>query len=243
MKFQIDHKSHLPLHMQVESLVRNLIIEPEYQNGKLLPGEVDIANMLGISRNTVRQAFNKLVLEGVLLRKKGLGTRVAEKNIITNLDNWSFTQEMLEKGIDEKIYLLNVTEVPADKETAGLMSVPIGTKLIMLERIRGTKNKPIVYFISYFHPRIGLKINTDFSKPLYKLLEEDYSIFVSISKEEIKAVNADKEMAKRLHIEMGDPILLRKRIVQDPGERIIEYNLGYYRADSFTYTIDIVRGK
>lgn len=243
MKFQIDHKSHLPLHMQVESLIRNLIIEPEYQNGKLLPGEVDIASMLGISRNTVRQAFNKLVLEGVLLRKKGFGTRVAEKNIVTSLDNWSFTQEMLEKGIDEKIYLLNVSEAAADKETSKVMSVPLGAKLIMLQRIRGTQTKPIVYFISYFHPRIGLKLNSDFTKPLYRLLEEEYSVYVSKSKEEIKAINADKEMAALLHIEIGDPILLRKRIVLDPGGRIVEFNLGYYRADSFTYTIDIVRGK
>jgi GntR family transcriptional regulator len=113
----------------------------------------------------------------------------------------------------------------------------------MLERIRGTKNKPIVYFVSYFHPRIGLKLNSDFSKPLYKLLEEEYSVFASVSKEEIRAVNADKEMAARLQIEIGNPILLRKRIVQDPGGRIIEYNTGYYRADSFTYIIDIVRGK
>jgi GntR family transcriptional regulator len=243
MKFQIDHKSNLPLHIQVEALLRNLIGNEDYQNGKLLPGEVDIAKMLGISRNTVRQAFNKLVLEGVLVRKKGMGTKVAEKNIVTSLENWSFTGEMLERGIDSKEYFFEITEVAADKEIAEVFSLPLGTRIIRTMRIRGTKKKPIVCFISYFHPRIGLKPNSDFSKPLYKLLEEEFSICASLSKEEIRAINADKVMAACLQIEIGDPILFRKRKVFDPGERIFEYNLGYYRADSFSYTIDITRGK
>ena len=243
MKFQIDHKSNLPLHIQVETLLRNLISGEEYQNGKLLPGEVDIANLLGISRNTVRQAFNKLVLEGILVRRKGMGTRVAEKNIVTNLDNWSYTGEMLEKGIDSKDYLVKITEIEADKEISEIFSVPAGTKIITMERIRGTKKKPIVYFISYFHPRVGLKADSDFSKQLYKLLEEDFSVYVSLSKEEIRAVNADKDLAECLQIETGDPILFRKRKVYDPGERLVEYNIGYYRADSFVYSINIERGK
>ena len=243
MKFQIDHKSQLPLHVQVENLIRTLIMEPEYQNGKLLPVEVDISNILGVSRNTVRQAFNKLVIEGVLIRKKGMGTRVSEKNIATSLDNWSFTGEMLEKGIDYKDYLVKASEVNADKDVAEELSIAPGTKVIMLERIRGTKKKPIVYFISYFHPRAGLKTSSDFTKPLYKLLEEQHSIYVSLSKEEIRAINADKEMAGYLNIQVGDPILYRKRKVYDPGERIIEYNIGFYRADSFVYTINIYRSK
>jgi len=243
MKYQIDHKSHLPLHIQVESLLRNLAGEEEFQNGKLFPPETDLANMLGIARNTVRQAFNKLVLEGVLIRKKGLGTKVAERNIVTSLDNWSYTNEMLEKGIDNKDYLMKISEDTADEETAEALGIPRGTKVIKMEKIKGTVKKPIVYFISYFHPRIGLTAQSDFSIPLYKLLETKYSIFASKSKEEIRAINADKTLAEFLKIEIGDPILYRKRKVYDPGERIIEYNLGYYRADSFTYSIDIVRGK
>ena len=46
--FVIDHSSVLPLHYQVEDLLRKLIEQPEYQNGKLLPNEVDIAKKLGV---------------------------------------------------------------------------------------------------------------------------------------------------------------------------------------------------
>lgn len=97
----IDHKSKLPLHAQVEDYLRKLIGMEKFQRGIFLPKEVELANRLGVSRNTVRQATNKLENEGLIVRKKGVGTRVAEKRgLKTGLDHWySFTQEMQEKGV------------------------------------------------------------------------------------------------------------------------------------------------
>jgi GntR family transcriptional regulator len=240
--FAIDHKSVLPLHLQVEEMLRKLIEQPEYQNGKLLPNEVHIARKLGISRNTVRQAANKLVHEQLLVRKKGVGTKVAKNNITTKLNKWtSFTHEMDEKGVVFKNYAIKVSCIIADKEICSLFNIGEKTKVVKLERLRGVNKGPIVYFISYFHPRIGLTEKEDFSKPLYETLEKDHHVSVAISKEGISAILANKKLAEKLNINIGDPILFRKRVVCDPGDRPIEYNLGYYRADSFTYTIDIAR--
>jgi GntR family transcriptional regulator len=241
--FKIDHDSAIPLHSQVEDLLRKLIENPEYQNGKMLPNEVDIAKHLGISRNTVRQATNKLVYESMLVRKKGVGTKVAKNNITTKLNKWtSFTHEMDEKGVAFKVYSLKVSWAAADKRISELFGIPHKTKVLKLERIRGLQSGPIVYFISYFHPRVELTGKEDFSKPLYEMLEKEYHTVAAVSKEGISAILADHELSMKLHIKEGDPVLFRKRIVCDPGDRPIEYNLGYYRADSFTYTIDIERG-
>lgn len=238
--FTIDHKSASPLHTQVEEILRKLIRQPEYQNGKLLPNEVHIARQLGISRNTVRQAANKLVYERLLVRKKGVGTRVAKNNITTKLNKWtSFTHEMDEKGVVFKNYSLKVSSVVPDKEICNLFNISDKTKVVKLERLRGLNKGPVVYFISYFHPRIGLTEKDDFSKPLYETLEKVHHVSVAVSKEGISAILANKKLAEKLKIKTGDPILFRKRVVCDPGDRPIEYNLGYYRADSFTYTIDI----
>lgn len=76
MELKIDHKSTIPLHFQVEELLRKLIELPEYKNGDFLPKEIELAKKLGISRNTIRQATNKLENEGLLIRKKGVGTKV-----------------------------------------------------------------------------------------------------------------------------------------------------------------------
>jgi GntR family transcriptional regulator len=240
---KINHNSEVPLHIQVEKLLREMMKNPDYQNGQMFPKEIDIAKRLGISRNTVRQATNKLVYEGLLIRKKGVGTRMADNPVTTKLDSWhSFTQEMNEKGILLRNYDLRAEWVEADSFVAEFFSIPQKKKVFKLERLRGMEKGPIVYFISYFHPRVGLKGNEDFAnKPLYKILEDECSTVVSISREEITARLANDEIAKKLHVKKGAPILRRKRFVLDPGGRPVEYNVGYYNAESFTYSIEIQR--
>ena len=240
--FTIDHESTVPLHSQVEDLLRKLIAYPEYQNGKLLPNEVNIAKRLGISRNTVRQATNKLVYESLLVRKKGVGTKVAKNNITTKLNKWSsFTHEMDEKGVAFKTYTLKVAMAAADKQLSELFGILHKTKVVKLEKIRGVSSGPIVYFVSYFHPRVGLSGREDFSKPLYEMLEKEFNTVASVSKEGISAILADHELSLKLNIKEGDPVLFRKRIVCDPGDRPIEYNIGYYKADNFIYSVELRR--
>lgn len=65
MKLQLDPTSSKPLHLQAEELLRGLISQEEYRKGKLLPNEVELSREMNISRNTLRQAINKLVFEGV----------------------------------------------------------------------------------------------------------------------------------------------------------------------------------
>jgi len=242
MQFKIDHHSHIPFHIQVEKLLRELITLPEYYDGKLLPNEVELAKLLGISRSTVRHAINKLVYDGLLERKKGIGTKVLHKTVSTNLDSWvSFSKEMIQKGVQFKNYEIKTKFVEANEEISRFFNIKEKKLVLKLCRLRGNDEIPTVYFISYFHPRIGLKGNEDFSQPLYKMLEKDYSTIAVLSKEEISIQYADDLIAKKLNIKKGDPILFRKRFVYDPGNRPIELNLGYYRADSFTYSIEIKR--
>lgn len=242
MKFKIDHSSAVPLHAQVETLLRELIELPKYKNGGLLPKEVDLAKQLGISRNTLRQATNKLEYEGLLVRKKGVGTRVAEKTVTTQLDHWhSFTNEMSAQGLSFKNYRVVVEWVDADRKIATFFNVPEATSVLKLSRLRGDEEAPFVYFESYFHPRIGLSGNEDFSKPLYDLLENDFHVVASLSREKLKARLATTITARRLQIGAGDPVLVRERFVYDPGDRPLEYNIGFYKADKFTYKIDIRR--
>ncbi len=242
MRLAIDHKSPVPLHAQVEELVRAMIKDPEYKNGSFLPNEMSLAKQLGISRNTVRQAFNKLVYEGLLIRKKGVGTRVADQNVNTRAQNWlSFSQEMKASGIQIINFDLKSSWVEADEKIAMFFDIPEGKKVFKLERLRGRDDNPFVYFVSYFHPRIGLTGDEDFSRPLYEILEKDYSVVVKLSKEEISSSLSGSKIGNILNIDASSPILKRKRFVFDPGGRPVEYNLGYYRADSFTYTIESER--
>jgi GntR family transcriptional regulator len=238
MKFSIDHKSAIPLYIQAEKLLRKIIELPEHQQGKLLPNEVQMASSLGISRNTLRQAINKLVFEGLLIRKKGVGT-IVTKPVDSKANNWkSFSQEMKTKGINIVNYDIGFKWLVPEIEILQFFGLKEGAKVLKMERLRGSDSGPFVFFISYFHPRIGLTGHEDFNRPLYNIMEEDYSVTVKISQEEITATAANKEMADKLEMNFGEPILKRKRFVFDPGRRPIEFNIGYYRADSFVYTLE-----
>ena len=242
MDLTIDHSSAMPLHAQVEDLLRKLIELPQYQAGEFLPKETDLAKQLGISRNTLRQATNKLEYEGLIIRKKGYGTKVAEKSFTTHLNSWhSFTQEMNEKGIAFTNFLIHAEWVNPTDKIASFFSIPLKTEVVKLSRLRGDENGPFVYFESYFHPRLGITPEEDFAPPLYELLENKFKVIPATSHEKITARLSSKITASRLKINQNEPVLLRERFVSDPGGRPIEYNIGFYVAEKFTYSIEIKR--
>lgn len=242
MKYEIDHKSPVPLHAQVEQLLRKLIEQEDYQKGKILPSEVELSKRLAISRSTVRQAIKKLVFEGLLVRKKKAGTRVAPQPVSSRSNNWlSFSQEMKLRGIPIKNFELHLRWIQPPSKVMDFFNIQDDKKVLKMERVRGKPDEPFVYFVSYFHPRIGLTGEEDFKMPLYEMLEQEHSIIASLSKEEISATASNELVSQKLEIEKGTPILLRKRFVFDQGERPIEYNIGYYKSDSFIYTVESSR--
>jgi len=240
VQLAIDHQSKLPLYVQVEELLRKMILSPGFQNGNLLPTEIELANRLGVSRGTIRQATNKLEYEGLLIRKKGVGTKIAVgRTLSTGLDSWySFTEEMCEQGMNVGNLKIKVQRVQVNAKVAIFFNIQESKTIIKLSKLKGVGEEPIVYFESYFHPRIGLNEKDDFSMPLYKMLEQKYGVHVVRSSENISVELAGSK-ANMLKMEPHDPILVRERFVYDPGDRPIEYNIGYYRGDKFSYSIDI----
>ncbi len=243
MDFKLDLNSPVPLHAQIEDYLRKLIVKKDYKNGdKFLPKEVTMSKKLGVSRNTIRQAINKLVHEGLIERKKGVGTKVVTRKISTRLDNWiSFTNEMRNQGIEVVNYLVNIALVDAEDEAYKALGVAKTKKIWKLEKIRGSKEAKYLYSVSYFHPRIGITGDENFITPLYELLEKEHDTIVSTSKEKLRAIKADKKIAAMLDIGNDVAILKRERLVTDIGDRPAEYNIVYYHTDYFSYDIDIKR--
>lgn len=243
MDFKLNQNSPIPLHSQIEIYLRTLIVKEEYRSGsRFLPKEVTLAKKLGVSRNTVRQAVNTLVNEQLIERKKGVGTKVVNKKIVTRLDNWiSFTKEMRKQGIEVVNYLVNISLIKAPFEVYDALSVSESKKLWKLEKIRGSKKAKYLYSVSYFHPRVGITGKEDFTIPLYELLQTAHDTIVATSKEQISAIKADKNVVSMLDITSDVPILRRERLVCDPGDRPVEFNIVYYHTDYFTYDIEIRR--
>jgi GntR family transcriptional regulator len=239
---RLDHKSPLPLHAQAEQLLRQLVQRPEFCNGGLLPDEVSLSRSLGISRNTLRAAIGRLVGEGRLDRKAGVGTRVAEPKVLSGVGAWhSFTKEMQAKGIKVETYSVQVGLLPAPAGVAKALQIPTGAKVLRLDRVKGWNGQPEVDFRSYLHPRVELSRKDEFRQPLYELIYQHSSIVANESVEELSAVLADRRLAKRLAVARGTPLLRRERTVLDTGRRPVEFALVHYRCDRFRLALNLRR--
>ena len=237
---RLDHNSPLPLHAQAERLLRQLIQRPEYSEGDLLPDEASLSRSWGISRNTLRAAIARLVNEGRLERKAGVGTRVVEPKVLSGVGAWhSFTKEMEAKGIQVETYSLEIKSLPAPAEVAKALQVPASKEVLRLDRVRGWHGQPEVDFRSYLHPRLGLSRQEDFRQPLYELIQQRSSIVANESQEELSAVCADRRLARRLDVTVNAPLLRRERLVLDTGRRPIEFAIVHYRCERFRLALNL----
>lgn len=235
---QIDLSSYVPLYAQVEKRVREMIEDQKYQNGALLPDEITLARNWGVSRNTVRTAMRSLVDEGVLERRSGVGTSLRKDRLSSGVAPWlSFNVEMQRRGVTVEQLALKCLKVPVGKEIARALGVTPKTSVLFVERVRGWSGVPAVIFQSYLHPRLGLTLQDDYSRPLSELFASRAGVVPARSVDEFLAVAADAGMAVLLQVEKGTPLLLRKRVVFDRANKPIEYAMVIYRSDRFAPTL------
>ena len=70
-----------PLFIQIREVIRSKIESGEYPPGTTIPSELDLAEMYGVSRLTIRTAIDALVYEGLLRRIQGKGAYVTEPKL------------------------------------------------------------------------------------------------------------------------------------------------------------------
>ncbi|HEV2328108.1 MAG TPA: GntR family transcriptional regulator [Verrucomicrobiae bacterium] len=238
----LDHHSPVPLRAQVEALLRELIRQPQYQNGTLLPDEVALAAQLGVSRGTVRSGISKLVFEGLLDRKAGVGTRVSNRNVESGIQEWhSFTREMASKGITVENFRVAYHQLEGSKDALQALQLDASRMLWRLDRVRGWAGRPVLHTMSWFHPRLGLKGTEDTSLPLYEMIEKTSGVRPHHAREDFLAVSADAQMARQLEVEKGAPLLLRRHTVFDAGNRPFECAEVRYVSSRFALTLDVRR--
>jgi GntR family transcriptional regulator len=232
----------LPLHRQVEEKLRDLAASARFRDGELLPDELTLANQLGVSRGTVRAALARLVHDGLLQRKAGVGTRVARKAMESGIGAWrSLSREMADKGIKVQTFHSEFSRLAAPKAVAQALHVHAGTRTLRLDRIRGWGELPVLQSRSWFHPRLHLKGDEDFSGPLYEVIEGATGVVAENAHEEFSASVATDILARRLRVNVGEPLLLRSHTVFDRGGRPIEFAQVHYVSSRFALTLELRR--
>src|SRR5438128_10795489 len=130
---QVQARSGMPLHSQLETTLRRLIESGQISAGAILPGELELAAQLGVSRHTVRHALGVLTNEGLLRRERGRGTTVvsATPKIFERTLNtfYAFAWEARARGVNQRSYVLERKVLPADETFAVRLGVEVGTEL------------------------------------------------------------------------------------------------------------------
>lgn len=231
-----------PLHRQVEGAIRKLMTEPRYARGELFPDELTLAKRLGVSRGTVRAALGRLVSDGRLERKAGIGTRVVPRSAESAVEAWrSFSREMKSRGIDVVLFRVQLQRVRSSEAVATALRVKPGTQLYRLDRVRGWGELPVLHSRSWFHTRVSFNPGETFVRPLYEIIAESSGIVADRASEAFDGALATAALSRELRIKRGTPLLLRRHTVFDPMDRPFEFAEIHYVSARFTLTLDLKR--
>ena len=241
----IDFDSNIPFYIQLIEALKAGIREGVWQPGDRLPGEHELCDTYGISRTVVRQALHELELEGLIIRRKGRGSFVAEPKISESLAQklTGFHQDMTERGHIPVTEVLQLAVVSASKKVANYLALESGDPVIELERLRSVQGEAIVLVTSYLPYSLCPALEQiDFTdRSLYEALELQYNLVIARGRRHIEAVRANQKEANLLGIDAGDPLLMLDSVSYLEDGTPVEYYHALHRGDRSRFDVELVR--
>lgn len=233
-------KGAVPLYVQIYQELKGKIESKEYEYGQTIPTELELQELYGVSRITVRQAIQALEQEGLVSRARGRGTVVSRREKIEELLTRikSFTDEMKDRGMTPGTRWAEIAKVEADEKLAEIFSCQPGETLYRIRRVRTADGIAIVLFDTYLPGTFSLPMEHDaYFGSLYELLAKQGVPAPIEIEEQFEAIIADDGTAKALDIRPGAPVMKRVRTSFDRESNVQEYTLSYYNAARYTYVI------
>ncbi len=234
------HKS-VPIHFQIEIILRNSILRGEYEPNAQLPTEAELSKQYGVSRIPIRQALATLENDGIIYRKQGKGTFVS-----SNVKKYE-TSSLMEYIHDgsyprgEGAKVIDFTYISATGNIAKRLGLQEGSKICRIERLRSDKAGPISHIYNFIPGDICSKIKPEFlvNTPMLTVLKKKLKINVVRIKQTITASIADGYVATMLNIRFGEPIMVLQRTYFDDHDVPVQYALTALRGDKYSYEVDL----
>jgi len=238
----LDEKSFVPLYYQLTEELRENIENGEWPPNSLIPSETELCEKYKVSRGTVRQALSQLVQEGLLYRKQGKGTFVAEPKITQQLNRfYSFAQDMREKGLRPSSLLLQKEKILPDSYIKNILGLKEEEMVYKIMRLRLADEEPLILETSYLVEELFPDLDKeDVEKvALYDIILKKYRIKITRAKETFEPILIDEFEAKKLKIPVGSPALLVKRITYTAGIPF-EFRKSVVRGDKCSYSVELI---
>lgn len=197
-----------------EQIATRLLEEIEaglYEPTGRLPSEAQIGSRFDVSRVTVRLAVDKLVAEGLVVRRQGKGSYAAGKQVRHGLDTLrSFHESLLQQGLNAHMQLLDkrLVNLPAELR----QRFAPAKRGLFLKRLHLVDAEPVAVGFSHLPAALGNATWDVVEKqPAYSLLTEVMGHAPVRADMTIRAQAADVELAQILKVQMGDALLVMER--------------------------------
>jgi GntR family transcriptional regulator len=136
---------------QVVRLLTERIYFGVYKPGSQLPPENQLAEELGVSRATIRNAFTRLAERHLIIRRQGVGTFVSRLSAITNPLNQyiDLRQRIAELGFRPGLRQFRTELLPADATVAEHLGLAEGDGLLYIEKAFTADDEPVLFIRNY----------------------------------------------------------------------------------------------
>jgi GntR family transcriptional regulator len=229
--------------VSVQDELKQRIDRGELAAGARLPSEPELAAELQVSRATLREALRAMELEGLLRRRQGSGTFVAEHPRMANsLDvNFGVTDAIRAAGMTAGIAEGRHWVEPASAGEAALLELEPGQDVLVVERLRTAEGKPVVLSRDLFPSRLldghAAAVREMLERSIYDVLERELGIVIHHGVARFRPVRADRAVAGRLGVPRGELLLYLWQVdYAEDGAPVISSH-EFHLADAFDFTV------
>ena len=226
--------SDIPLYSQLVSIVKRNITAGTLAAGELLPSEAELCKTFNVSRSTVRQAIGSLEAEGLVVRKQGRGTFVAEPKMRRKTENvYSFTSEISSMGMTPSSKLMEFEVLAPTPDIIKVLELNTeDSNVYRFTRIRNVDGEPLIletsFYPQYIYPKLTRELLRTHS--FYSLLYE-VGIAPASAVDSYEAVVLGREEAEMLGAKPGSCAFSVQRRTRTETGMIYEYTQSLIRAD------------
>lgn len=233
----------IPLYVQIRESIRKDIVDHLLSPGQKLPSEDELAQKYGVSRMTVRQGIMDLIDEGLIYRRHGIGTFVAQPQVERDHSGLTnFFESSRQKGIEATMQVLIADILPARLKVAKALNLKEGELAIRIKTLRFADGIPVTVHDAYVPYKIFPQLLQEDleARHLWDYMEL-YGHPVKRAVQRLEAREADEEIAAFLDIEVGSPILYKERTVFSDDGTAVEFTYCYNRGDRYSLTVTLNR--
>ncbi len=234
--------SSLPVYHQLHLILGQRIRDGLYPGGAVFPSEFALAKQFGVSRVTVRRSLALLEQDGLVLRRRGVGTFVSTTPLETHPIS-GMIENLITIGFETEARLLSYGPDPtAPSFVAGALGLKNGIVPVRLDRLRLHRGSPFSLSSIWLAPELGALIDPiELGDKTTVATLERAGIRSTSAEQTITATLADHHVGAQLEVPLGSALVRLRRTVRDADSAPVLFQQSLYRPDRYEYHMLLTR--